>query len=283
MAEWIRKGASADMMEREEAGVTYLYFPALDELGMVRHAFSTRLGGVGKGCFSTMNFSFSRGDDPEAVHENYRRMARAIGVSEDSFVVSEQEHTTNLLAVTEKDRGSGVLFPRPYRAIDGLLTDRPGVTLVTFYADCIPLYFVDPVKRAIALSHSGWKGTLAEMGRVTVERMKSEYGSEPENIVACIGPGICRDCYEIGTEVAEKFRTGFRAGKPEQILSGFHDGHAQLDLWEANRLILLSAGIRPDHIRVAGICTHCNSKLLFSHRASGESRGNLAAFLALKS
>jgi len=282
MTDWIRKGTGEEIKERESNGVTYLYFPALEETGLVRHAFSTRMGGVSKGCFSSMNFSFSRGDDPDDVRENYRRMASAIGVEYDSFVVSEQEHTTNLLTVTEELKGSGVLFERPYRAIDGLLTCTKGITLVTFYADCIPLYFLDPVKEAIALSHSGWKGTLSEMGRITAERMKHEFGSRPEDLIVCIGPGICRDCYEIGEEVAEKFRKGFTAGNADEILSGYHDGHWQLDLWHANELVLLKAGVLPQHIHISDICTRCNSDRLYSHRASGERRGNLAAFLELK-
>jgi len=269
-------------MEKEEEGVPFLYFPALEQTGIVKHAFSTRMGGVSSGCFSTMNFSFSRKDDPEHVRENYRRMAKALQVEENSFVLSEQEHTTNLLVVTEPYKGAGVLFERPYHAIDGLLTDIPGITLVTFYADCIPLFFVDPVNRAIALSHSGWKGTLMEMGKVTAERMHREYGTKPEDLIVCIGPGICKNCYEVGEEVARKFREGFHASDPELVLSDPHNGHWQLDLWTANRYILEKAGICPEHIHVSNICTRCNCDKLFSHRVTGEARGNLAAFLALK-
>ena len=210
MDQWIRKTDAADhMKEVTNNGVTYLTFPALDATGIVTHAFSTRMGGVSEGWYSTMNFSFTRGDNREHVLENYSRMAAALGVKREKMVLTWQTHTTNIRVVSEDDLGKGVVKERDYRDIDGLLTNMPGVTLVTFFADCVPLYFVDPKHRAIGLAHSGWRGTVNRMGEKMVAAMKREYGSRPEDLVCCVGPSICSDCYEVGEDVADNFRDAF--------------------------------------------------------------------------
>ena len=264
---------------RETNKVPHLYFPLLEETGLIRQAFSTRLGGVSTGDLASMNFAINRGDDPANVRENYHRMAGALGISEDHFVLSQQTHTTNLRVVTEVDAGKGVTRKRDYTDIDGLLTDVPGLVLVTSFADCVPLYFLDPVKKAIALSHSGWRGTVAGMAACMVLYMQEHFHSRPEDLVTAIGPSICADCYEIGEDVAEQFRGHF----PEKVLQkGKTPGKYQLDLWQANRSILLNAGVLPEHIAVTDVCTCHNPEYLFSHRASHGQRGNLAAFLMLK-
>lgn len=281
--QFVRKNRECVTVKEKHAnGVPYLYFPALEETGCVVNGFSTRLGGVSRGDWATMNFSFTRGDDPEAVRENYRRMAAALGVDVNRMVLSHQTHTTNVRRVTEEDAGKGVVRERDYTDVDGLITDVPGITLVTFYADCVPLYFVDPVRRAIGLSHSGWRGTVNRMGRVTVEAMGKAFGSDPKDIVACIGPSICRDCYEVGPEVAEAFENAFEPAKHSEILEEKPDGKFLLDLWRANAIVMEEAGILPERIHVTDICTHCNPELLYSHRRTGERRGNLCAFLSLK-
>ena len=155
----------------ESNGVAYFTFPLLEQTRMVRHAFSTRLGGASKGYFSTMNFSLTRGDNRDDVLENYRKMARILGTDVSKMVLSHQTHTTNIRLVTEADAGKGIWRERDYENIDGLITNVPGLTLVTFFADCVPLYFVDPVHRAIGLSHSGWKGTVHRMGQKTIYLM----------------------------------------------------------------------------------------------------------------
>ena len=279
-----RKPQGMDIQEmeiQEQKGVTYLQFPLLKKTGLVEHAFSTRKGGVSQGAYAQMNFAPREGDSLENVQENFRRMAAALGVEPGQMVLSHQTHTTNLRVVGPEDAGKGVTRPRDYTDVDGLLTQEPGLMLVTFYADCVPLYFLDPVHKAIGLSHSGWRGTAGGMGRETVERMAREFGSRPEELLACIGPSICRDCYEVSEDVAEAFQKAFPREEWPRILEAKGGGKYQLDLWEANRRILLRAGLRPEHIAVAGLCTCCHPDLLFSHRASGGKRGTLAAFLML--
>ncbi len=262
------------LKQNEKQGVEYLTFPLLESTGVVKHLFSTRKGGVSKGIWSSMNVSFTRGDDETAVQENFRRIAAVLDGSPEDFVCTDQTHTTNIRQVTAADRGKGVTCPRDYTDVDGLITDVPGLILATFYADCVPLYFVDVKRKAIGLSHSGWKGTVGKIGAKTIAAMKEAFGTCAEDIYAAIGPSICQDCYEVSEDVAEQFG--------EQVLkAGKIPGKYQLDLWQANRMILLEAGVLPEHLQVTDLCTCCNPEYLFSHRASGGKRGNLGAFMCL--
>ncbi len=268
----------------DEAGdtVPFLEYPMLRKTGLVYHGFSTRLGGVSEGCYASMNLSFDRGDAPEAVRENFRRIGNAIGVNVEDMVMSKQTHTTNVRVVTEEDRGKGVVKERDYTDVDGLVTDVRGICLVTSYADCVPLYFVDPVRNAIGLSHSGWRGTVGKIGKKTVELMTERFGSDPSDILACVGPSVCVDCYEVSEDVVEKVREAFAPALWNRLFYKKDNGKYQLDLWKTNEEIFLEAGILPEHIAVTNVCTHCNSRILYSHRTQGDKRGNLCAFLALK-
>lgn len=266
---------------KENKGVTYLTYPALEELSGFVHAFSTRLGGISEGIYSSMNLSFTRGDDENSVMENYRRLAEAVGFSVENIVTSDQTHTANVRVITEADRGNGITKPRPYTDVDGMITNVPGLVLATFYADCVPLYFIDPVRKAIGLSHSGWRGTAAHIGAVTVRRMQEEYGSLPEDIYGAIGPSICQECYEVSEDVILEFQKTFPEQSWRDLFYRKENGKYQLNLWEANRQIMLEAGLIEEHISLPGLCTCCNPEFLFSHRASRGKRGNLGAFLGI--
>lgn len=266
----------------QKEGVVYLSYPSLEQTGVVRHGFSTRLGGVSEGIYASMNLSFSRGDKEEAVRENYRRIAKAIGFDRESVVTSDQTHTANVRVITAQDKGCGLTKPRPYHDVDGMITNEPGITLATFYADCVPLYLVDPAKKAIGLSHSGWKGTVGKIGKATVQAMQREYGTNPEDLTVAIGPSICQDCYEVSADVIEEFQKVFPRELWEGLFYQKENGKYQLNLWEANRQIFLEAGVKPKNIAMPNLCTCCNPQFLFSHRASKGKRGNLAAFLALE-
>lgn len=276
---FVRKGISPVLEEKEQNGLVYLTFPAFSRTGIVSHLFSTRMGGISQGMFSTLNLSFTRGDDKEAVIENYRRVAAVLGCELKDFVCSDQTHTVNIRKVTKADCGKGVIYPKDYGDVDGLITDELGIVLSTFYADCVPLYFVDTKKRVIGLAHSGWRGTVGRIGAGMVRLMQEEYGCHAKDILAAVGPSICRDCYEVSEDVADVFKKEFG----EAVLTaGMAPGKYQLDLWKANELVLKQAGLSPKQITVTDICTCCNPALLFSHRASHGKRGNLGAFLMLK-
>jgi len=275
------EGVGPHMKINETKGVTYLTFPALEGLPGILHGFSTRLGGVSRGIYSSMNLSFTRGDEKEAVRENFRRISGALGFLPEDIVASSQTHTANVRVMTEADKGNGVTRPGIYEDVDGMITNVPGVVLATFYADCVPLYFVDPVRKAVGLSHSGWRGTVGKIGAETVKKMGEVYGSRPENIYGAIGPSICQECYEVSEDVILEFQKVFEEKDWKNLYYRKENGKYQLDLWEANRRIMETAGLLPEHISLPGICTCCNPEFLFSHRASKGKRGNLGAFLGI--
>jgi len=261
--------------------VPYISFKKLDQTGLVINGFSTRCGGVSEGYLGTMNLGFARGDDDEKVFENYKLICESMAIDYTKLVTTNQTHTTNVRVVTKEDAGKGIVTPRDYSDIDGLVTNERNLPLITYYADCVPIYFLDTVNKVIGLVHSGWKGTVGRIGKVTVERMVKEFDSNPKNIMACIGPSICGNCYEIGGDVAIEFEKEFR-NNIDKILVKKDNGKYMLNLWETNRIILLETGIPERNISVTDLCTCCNPDFLFSHRASKGNRGSLAAFLMLK-
>lgn len=287
----------------EHVRMEYLTFPSLEQTGIVNHLFTTRTGGVSEGIYASLNISFERGDDSACVLCNYERIGEVLGCSADHMTASKQTHTTNIRRVTAEDMGKGVVRERDYDDIDGLITNEKGIALVTAYADCVPLYFVDPEHEAIGLAHSGWRGTVQQMGACMVKAMQEAFGSRPEQIIAAIGPSICQDCYEVSEEVADAFKELLETKEAENILKeiresgcythqdgrkrhlllqGREPGKYQLDLWLANTLILRKAGIPLQQIAITDICTCHNPDYLFSHRASRGKRGNLGAFLMLR-
>lgn len=260
-------------------GVRYIKFPKFEAVKTVRHIFSTRLGGVSTGRYNSMNLSFTNGDERENVIENYSRLCKIAGININHLVLSRQTHTDNIKSVTEKDRGTGI-FKDSFCDVDGLITDRSGVALVTQYADCTPLLFCDPVKGVIASSHAGWRGTAKLIGEKTVEKMVTEYGCKPENIIAAIGPCIGKCCYEVDGPVASAF-SAVPFLNLKTVLFPKESGKYMLDLIEANKQILVHSGINPDNIDLSDICTCCNCDELHSHRATHGMRGNLAMIIEL--
>jgi len=290
----IRKNAIQIPIIEENQGVQFLTYPSISQYSDFIHAFSTRIGGVSEGIYESMNLSFARGDDEEKVRENFRRFTSAIGIDYESVVMSDQTHTTNVRRVTGRDRGNGLTRPKEFFDTDGLITNEPEVALICSFADCVPLFFVDPENKAIGLTHSGWRGTVGRIGKNTIDKMVEEFGSRPENIIAAIGPSICVDCYEVSEDVAKEFIDEFGDRASEVVFSQEEyyaqhnidrpasDGKYQLDLWKANEIILTEAGIRYENLSCTDICTCCNSDLLFSHRASHGQRGNLVGALMIK-
>lgn len=265
-------------------GLPCLVFNGWERYGFQDHLFTTREGGVSEGIYASLNLGFRRGDEPERVLRNYGRVAQALGGTVEDMVCSDQTHTANIRIVTAQDRGKGVVLPRDYTDIDGLLTNEPGIILGCLFADCVPLFLLDPVERVVGICHSGWRGTVAQIGAVAVEKMEKTYGCLQKNIVAGIGPSICGDCYEIGGDVAEEFmRFSFRHAilKKDSVGNGEEQKY-HLNLWEANRRILLGAGLLEQNIYVTNLCTCCNREHMFSHRGSGGKRGNLGAFIRIR-
>ena len=262
------------MTIRRKRDLMWLTFPDFDSEDWILHAFSTRFGGVSRDHLASMNLSFTPEDDEANVRENFSRFASAVGFDTGEMVFSDQTHTVNVRRVGKEDRGAGFLRPLPWKDVDGLVTDEPDVMLVTFYADCVPLYFIDPEHHAVGLSHSGWRGTAEGMARVTIEKMREEFGTDPRKMKAAIGPSVCGSCYEVSGDVAEKF--------PSYFVRAKKNGKYLLDLQGVNRAMMISSGIPMSSISMPGLCTMCNPDLLFSHRASGGKRGTNAGFLKIR-
>ncbi len=263
--------------------VSYITFQKLSQYEKdIVHGFSTRMGGVSKGHLASMNLSFTRGDDKESVLENHRRFANALGYDEKKLVFSNQVHLTNIYKVEKKDSGKGITKESDIIEIDGLVTNEPGIPLITFYADCVPLFFYDPVKKVIAMAHSGWKGTISFIGKKMISYMVKEYGSCAGDIVCAIGPSICQNCYEVSEEVAIRFLENFGTSYGDELLYKKENGKYQLNLHKACEITLLEAGIKKENLDITDLCTCCNPDLLFSHRASNGMRGNLAGVMMIK-
>ena len=265
----------------QKDNIPYIEFTPFDEFEWVKLDFSTRLGGVSEGIYSSMNFSFDRGDSYENVYKNYELFLDTMNLKPENCVCTKQTHTTNVLAVNSDMAGMGLTRPRSFDNVDGLVTNEPGLCLVTYFADCVPVYFVDPVKRCIGASHSGWRGTAADITHETVNLMSRTYGSKSKDIHAFIGPSICQDCYEVDEAVADKFRAVYSEDEINMILYHTFGDKYQLNLQTANYFNMVHAGIKPDNIGISNICTSCNSSWLFSHRASHGKRGVLCGFMSI--
>lgn len=287
--------------DKENKEMAYFTFSGLERTGIVEHFFSTRYGGVSSDYLYSLNFSYSQGDSAENVDENFRRAAAHLHMTSSDIVCSQQTHTTNVRKVTVDDKGKGVTRGRDYEDIDGLITNERGIILGTFFADCVPLFIVDTKNKAIGLSHSGWRGTVGKMGKVTLDKMRQEYGTEPEHVTVAIAPSICQNCYEVSEDVALAFRNAFVKddAKAEEYLRRYcvsytqqdldncllyqkENGKYQLNLWYANFRVFRDAGVPDENIEVTDVCTCCNPDVLFSHRATMGKRGNLGAFFMLK-
>lgn len=259
----------------------YLTYKALEEIPFVKHAFSTRLGGVSKGVFESMNMAFNRGDRPYAVIENYKRLCASAGFEYESLVASAQDHHTVVRAVTAKERGIGIYRPRDMESVDALVTNDPEVTLVTYYADCTPLFFIDIVHRAVGLAHAGWKGTVGRIGTEVLKKMEECYATGPQDVVVAIGPAISGCCYEVNPPCAQEFLKMTDLQTDKFVFKAENQKY-KVDMIEANRQILVQAGVIPGNIFISDLCTKCNSDLLWSHRATRGHRGTMCALLALK-
>lgn len=262
----------------QKGDLVYVTFPAFEKLGL-RHAFSTRFGGVSEGMYGTANFSFTNGDDPQNVLENYRRLCGAIGVDYQKCALSKQTHKLNVRVITEEDIGKGIVKERDYDDIDAIVTNLPGVPLVTQYADCVPVLLYDPVRQAIGAAHASWRCTYGRIVPKTVQVMQDTYGTDPKDLVVGIAPSIGQCCFETGPEVYAAFCEHKELDMPK--LARKVGEKYYLDLWEINRIQLVNLGVKPENITVGDLCTKCHPDVFHSHRATGGKRGNNAAIIAL--
>ena len=265
-------------MQRRENGrlVTYV-FPHLKAVGL-HHAISTRLGGQSQGPFASLNLSYSVGDDQDDVAANRRLFYAAADVQEGSVVSSHQVHGANVCRVGRQARGRGAIQPgTAIPATDALITDDRGTYLFMRYADCVPILLCDPVKRAVALVHAGWKGTVGNIVGATVKTMCRVFGCQTQDILAGIGPAVGPCHYAIQQDVSSQVRSALSFWP--FVLHRGADDSLVMDLPEANVYQLLAAGLHQANVALSGICTACHSDEFYSHRAEGGRTGRFAALV----
>jgi len=259
------------LKQRQVNSLVYYEFDELASRTDLRHGVFTRLGGVSRPPFDTLNLGRSAGDDDAAVEENYLRVCRALGIGRTSLVTGYQVHSDHVAVVDSSDAGK--ILP----ATDGLVTIDERISLTLRFADCVPLLFFDPVQRAIGLAHAGWKGTVKKIGVKVVQTMEQAFGCQPADIIACIGPSIGPCCYEVGDDVIEQVRRAFPYA--EELLIPQADGGIHFDLWAANRRQLQDLGLT--RIEEAKICTAGRCDEFFSHRGNHHRTGRFGVFMSL--
>ncbi len=262
---------------RAENGVVYY---VSDILGGALHGFSTRVGGVSPlEHTKTLNLAFGRGDEDRTVLENIRRFADAVGFDADALVSVPQIHSDIIIPVCADILGEGV-FKKTELAGDGyIITERDRFAAIKT-ADCVPVLLYDPKGKICAAVHAGWRGTFSLIAKKAVEKMVS-LGSEPRDIRAAIGPAIGGDCYEVGGDVYTEAAKASRALAEAVFTPREEKGKYLCDLKKANRIILEEAGLKAEHIDVCTLCTHCETELFFSHRASGGLRGTMMSVIGI--
>ncbi|MGB9802734.1 MAG: peptidoglycan editing factor PgeF [Desulfofundulus sp.] len=265
---------------REEGTAKYLLWEAFLNTGLVSHGFTTRHGGVSTGAYATLNMAFHVGDDPHRVLANRERVCRDLEMAPEHLVAGEQVHGDRVAVVGKVHRGRGARAAQDaLPATDALITGERLVPLSSYYADCVPVFLLDPVRRVVGLAHAGWKGTYLGIAGKTVQAMGRFFGSRPGDCLAGIGPSIGPCCYEVDTPVVDRFKDRYSFWR--DILVPNRSGRWQLDLWEANRRILMEAGLEPGNIFISRICTCCRQDLFFSYRGSGGLTGRMAALIML--
>lgn len=246
----------------------------------VIHAVSTRLGGKSQAPFASLNLGLHTGDAAGSVRLNRKMFCQAAGIEPGKTVTAEQVHGAKVVRVKAADAGRGM---EDYRdalaATDALITNTPGLALLLFFADCVPVLIVDPVNQAIGISHAGWKGTVAGIAQKTVSAMCDQFGTRPEVCLAGIGPSVGPCCYEVGDHVAKQVKEQFSCWR--ELLKP--EGEKwRLNLWLANQVQLTEIGVPAANIEISGVCTSCNTDLFFSYRAEHGHTGRIGAIISLK-
>lgn len=253
----------------------WVSIPGFEREEKIKAIYTTRHGGVSSFPYNTLNFSFQRDDSRENVMENFRRLSEEIGIPMERMVLSKQVHGSTICIAGREHLGMGLIKEHTLGDTDGLITAEKGVALVTFYADCTPVYLYDSVEGVIGLVHSGWRSTVANISGKAVKIMKEEFGCEGENIIAAIGPHISECCFEIGAEVYQMFTEAF-PDCADMIKPCGQKWKA--DLSGIISRTLMQEGLTPQNIHDIKRCTVCEKELFFSHRGG---KGNTGTGIAL--
>ncbi|WP_129596417.1 peptidoglycan editing factor PgeF [Anaerophilus nitritogenes] len=261
-------------------GVVFFTIPSFEKTKLVKHGFSSKIGGVSKGSYESLNLGFKTNDLKENVENNYKKITKALDLSIQNLVFSDQVHKDHIKIVTKKDCGKGIIKESDIKEIDALITNEKNVALTTVFADCVPIFLLDPVKKVIALAHAGWRGTALKIAKKTVEKMIQVYQTNPKDCLAAIGPSIGRCCYEVDEGVIKEFNKEFT--NVDEFVFSKGNGKYMLDLWKANQSTLKEIGLLERNITISNICSMCNSEIFFSYRKDEGITGRMAAIIELE-
>jgi YfiH family protein len=249
-------------------------FENLSNFRDIEHAITTRKGGISEGFADSLNLGYGVEDNVKYVEENRRRLSEFMGVPMERLIFQKQTHSTNHKIITLRN------YRDPIENTDALITTEREMALATLGADCVPILLYDQQNKVIASIHAGWKGTVNGIVDKVMKVLKDDFGSQPENIIAGIGPSICAEIYEVGPEVTEAFEKTF--SNYEQIISNRHNYKAHIDLWLANKTWLLNHGVPEINIEISGLCTYKNHDQFFSARYFNNKTGRFAGCIVMK-
>jgi polyphenol oxidase len=258
------------MSFQTNAEIRYYQFEIFDKT--LTHAIFTRWGGVSPAPWASLNLGGTVGDDAERVRENRRRALAALGRDPETVYDVWQVHGTNVVIAETARRAEN-----SHVQADAILTDKPGLTLMMRFADCVPVLLHDPIRKVVGIAHAGWLGTVHGTLRAALETMRLRFGTNAADVLAAIGPSIGPDHYEIGADVVHQVQQSF--GTSAAGLLAGRGGRMYFDLWAANRFLLEQAGVQ--QIETAGLCTVCHNEDWFSHRAEKGRTGRFGALIAL--
>lgn len=259
--------------------IIYFTFPSFEKYSFVSHAFSSRIGGISTEIYSSLNLGFNRGDDNKNVYENYKILCSVIGVNQNDLVFGQLTHDNNIKIATSDDKGKGIIYDIDYSCIDGLITSEPNIPLTMTYADCVPIFFLDPVNKIIAIAHSGWRGTVKKIGEKMINVMIKNYNCNLKDILIGIGPSIGACCFKTDKDVYNDFLT--MDCLPNDKWFTITNNKYYIDMWKIIKNMFIKIGILESNITVTDLCTKCHNDIFFSHRATNGQRGSLAGIIQL--
>lgn len=268
------------MILNEINDLKFYTFENIQKTNLVSHCFTTKFGGVSKGYCKSMNLSF-KNDLKDNVMQNYKIICDAINCNFENVVLSNQVHKDKVYKVTKKDAGKGLLKESDIKEYDALITNQQGIVLTTFYADCVPIFILDTEKKAIGIAHSGWKGTVLEIGKKTILKMIKEFNTNPKDLIIGIGPSISLCCFQVDKPVVDSFLKNIPFSKKYIFQDNSFQNKFKIDLQNIIKESIISLGVLEKNIEISGLCTMCNSHMFFSHRIMGDKRGSLAGLICL--
>lgn len=257
----------------------YLTFKELDKYDFIKHAYTTRLGGVSENEFKSLNLSFKSKDNRKRVDQNYNIFCDSMHINRTNLAVIDAVHENKICVVNKENMKSGDEIFTCFQKTDGLITNELGIGLVTTHADCCAIYMIDINKKIIGLAHAGWRGTVQNIAGKLAEKFLNHYHSSPDDIISALGPSIGRCCFEVEKSLLDNF---YSLNIPTTYIHNCENSEKiKIDLPEVNKQLLLKTGLKDKNIFKSDICTVCNQELLFSHRATGGKRGTNIAYLSL--